>query len=293
MDLSGLSAQIDARVPACRGRRQQVVRAADGVLLLRQDHPSPLEGTLYEPVLCLILHGRKDVLIGEHRLSVGAGECLVVSHDLPVRSQVREAPYLALVFEIDIDTIRRLGERVDSPAGEGAPHHAAQVSRADSGLVDALGRRLELEAAPRDEAVLGPLVSEEIHYRLLTAPFGTMLRTLSRPDSSVSAVGRAIGQIRADLSAPVVVPELARGVGMSPSAFHKHFKSVTATTPLQYQKELRLLEARHLLASGRSVTAAAFDVGYASSSQFSREYSRKFGVPPSQDVLAESSGAQY
>lgn len=286
MDLPELAEQIDARVPSCRGKAQQVVRAADGVVLLRQDRPSPLEGSLYEPVLCLILQGRKDVFVGDQRLSIGPGECLLVSHDLPVRSQVTEAPYLALVFEIDVDTVRRLGERVRARVGERTPQPAAQVYRADVGLVDALGRCLELGASARDQAVLGPLVAEEIHYRLLTAPVGAMLRTLSRPDSSVSAVAEAIGHIRADLSAPVVVPELARRVGMSPSAFHQHFKSVTATTPLQYQKELRLLEARHLLAAGRSVTAAAFEVGYASSSQFSREYVRKFGVPPSRDAPA-------
>jgi AraC-like DNA-binding protein len=286
MDLDALTEQIDARVPSCRGKLQQVVRAADRVVLLRQERPSPLEGSLYEPVLCLILQGRKDVVFGERRLSVGVGECLVVSHDLPVRSQVTEAPYLALVYEIDLDIVRRLGERVPVRPGERTPQPAAQVYRADAGLVDALGRCLELGASARDQAVLGPLVAEEIHYRLLTAPVGAMLRTLSRPDSSVSAVAEAIGRIRADLSAPVVVPELARQVGMSPSAFHQHFKSVTATTPLQYQKELRLLEARHLLAAGRSVTAAAFEVGYASSSQFSREYVRKFGVAPSRDAPA-------
>ncbi len=282
MDLHELTAQIDARVPSCRGKAQQVVRAADGVVLLRQDRPSPIEGSLYEPVLCLILQGCKDVYVGSQRLSIGTGECLLISHDLPVRSQVTEAPYLALVFEIDLDTIRRLGERVAVPRHTVLP--AAQVQSADADLVDALGRYLDL--APADRGVLGPLVSEEIHYRLLTAPFGAMLRTLSRPDTSVSAVAEAIGQLRADLSAPVVVPELARRVGLSPSAFHKHFKAVTATTPLQYQKELRLLEARQLLAAGRSVTAAAFEVGYASSSQFSREYVRKFGVPPSRDEVS-------
>lgn len=282
MDLHELAEQIDARVPSCRGKLQQVVRAADGVVLLRQDRPSPLEGSLYEPVLCLILQGSKDVFVGDQRLAIGSGECLLVSHDLPVRSQVTQAPYLALVFEIDLDTIRRLGERVAMPRQ--AVLAAAQVQAADAELVDALGRYLDL--AVDDRAVLGPLLTEEIHYRLLTAPFGVMLRTLSRPDSSVSAVAAAIGQLRSDLSAPVVVPELARRVGLSPSAFHKHFKAVTATTPLQYQKELRLLEARHLLASGRSVTAAAFEVGYASSSQFSREYVRKFGVPPSRDAVS-------
>ncbi|PKQ31214.1 MAG: AraC family transcriptional regulator [Actinobacteria bacterium HGW-Actinobacteria-2] len=284
MELANLTEQIDRMVPACRGRQQQIVRARDGLVLLRQDRPSPLERSLYEPVVCLILQGSKDVFVGSRRLSVGPGECLLVSHDLPVRSQVTVAPYLALVFEIDVDTIRRLGERVAVPPREAAPGQAADVQVADPGLVAALSRYLNLGESGGGQDVLGPLTAEEIHYRLLTAPFGAMLRTLSLPDSSVSAVAQAISYLRANLRVPVVVPDLARHVGMSPSSFHKHFKAVTATTPLQYQKELRLLEARHLLAGGRSVTAAAFDVGYASSSQFSREYARKFGVPPSRDV---------
>jgi AraC-like DNA-binding protein len=162
--------------------------------------------------------------------------------------------------------------------------------RADPTLLDALRRYLELVDSPADAKVLGPLVSREIHYRLLVAPFGGMLRRLIRRDSNASAIARAIGHLRGDLCSPVVIPDLARRVGMSTSSFHKHFKAVTATTPLQYQKELRLLEARRLLTTGgASVTAVAYEVGYESSSQFSREYARKFGVPPSRD-MAEATG---
>jgi len=117
------------------------------------------------------------------------------------------------------------------------------------------------------------------------APFGGMLRRCNRHDSDASTIARAIGHIRSDIRSSVAIPELARRVGMSASAFHKHFKTITSTTPLQYQKELRLLEARRLLRTGSaSVTTVAFDVGYESPSQFSREYTRKFGVPPSQDL---------
>lgn len=120
---------------------------------------------------------------------------------------------------------------------------------------------------------------------MLVAPFGRMLRRLIRPDSNASAIARAIGHIRDDIRSPIAVRDLARRVGMSASSFHKHFKTVTSTTPLQYQKELRLLEARRLLKmGGSSVTTAAFDVGYESLSQFSREYARKFGVAPSEDI---------
>lgn len=130
-------------------------------------------------------------------------------------------------------------------------------------------------------------VASEIHYRLLVGRLGGMLRRLIRHDSVASAISRAIGQIRDDLRASLSVPDVAKRVGMSTSSFHQHFKAITSTTPLQYQKDLRLLEARRLLrADGVSVTTAAFDVGYQSSSQFSREYTRKFGIPPSQEVAA-------
>jgi AraC-like DNA-binding protein len=150
---------------------------------------------------------------------------------------------------------------------------------------------LALADSPSDVKVLAPLVSKEIHYRLLVAPFGGMLRRLIRHDSNESAIARAIGYIRDDIRSAIVIPELARRVGMSASSFHKHFKTITKTTPLQYQKELRLLEARRLLRmGGASVTATAFDVGYESPTQFSREYARKFGVPPSRD-MATATGA--
>jgi AraC-like DNA-binding protein len=257
----------------------------EGLVLFRQASPTSFEASLYEPVLCLILRGRKQVSIGERTLAFGAGECLLVSHDLPVTSRITKAPYLSLVLEIDIGTARELSGEVASSELDGSPARAAETRRADDGLLDALRRYLALAGEPAADArVLVPLVSKEIHYRLLAAPFGGMLRSLLRPDSDASAIDRAIGHIRGDIRSPIVVPDLARRVGMSASSFHKHFKSITSTTPLQFQKELRLLEARRLLrAGGASVTAAAFDVGYESPSQFSREYARKFGVPPSLD----------
>jgi len=260
-----------------------------GLVLLQQAAPSSLEASLYEPVLCLILRGRKQVAIGEQTLSFGPGECLLVSHDLPVSSRITRAPYLALVFQVDVAAVRKLYDEVAESALDGERARVAETYRADPGLLDALRRYLALADSPADAKVLGPLISKEIHYRLLTAPFGGMLRSLIRHDSDASAIARAIGHIRDDIRSPIAIPELARRVGMSVSSFHKHFKAITSTTPLQYQKELRLLEARGLLrAGGASVTAAAFDVGYESPSQFSREYARKFGVAPSQDMKDEA-----
>jgi AraC-like DNA-binding protein len=264
--------------------------AVDGLALFRQQSPSSFEASMYEPVLCLILQGRKAVSLGEQTLAFGPGECLLVSHDLPVRSRITKAPYLSLVLQLDVGTIRKLYDEVTETALDGESARAAETHRADPGLLDALRRYLALADSPADAKVLGPLISKEIHYRVLMAPFGGMLRRLIRHDSNASAIARAIGRIREDLRSPIAIPNLARQVGMSASSFHKNFKTITSTTPLQYQKELRLLEARRLLKTGSaSVTAAAFEVGYESSSQFSREYARKFGVPPSQD-LASATG---
>jgi AraC-like DNA-binding protein len=261
-----------------------IVEPMSGLRLLRQHAPSASEPTLYNPVLCLILQGRKQVSIGDETLSFGPGECLLVSHDLPVYSSVTKAPYLALVFEVDITAIRKLYDDVaDALPGDG-PARSAQTHRASPALLDALLRYIALADSPTEAKVLGPLTSKEIHLRLLMAPFGGMLRLLIRHDSNESAIARAIGYIRADIRSPITIPDLARKVGMSASSFHTHFKRTTATTPLQYQKELRLLEARRLLKVGSaSVTTVSYEVGYESPSQFSREYTRKFGVAPSQD----------
>jgi AraC-like DNA-binding protein len=287
MRLEALIELASHRVPASKIGRQQTARPMDGLMLLRQDCPSSFEAMLYEPVLCLILEGRKQVSIGDQTLSFGQGECLLVSHGLPVRSRITKAPYFALVFEVDVVALRELYDEGAESALDGERARAAETNRADAGLLDALFRYLALAGKPGDAKVLGPLISKEIHYRLLAAPFGGMLRNLTRRDSNASVIARAISRIRDDIRSPIAIPELARQVGMSASSFHKHFKAITQATPLQYLKELRLIEARRLLKmGGASVTAAAFDVGYESLSQFSREYARKFGVPPSRDTVS-------
>ncbi|MBP7586919.1 MAG: AraC family transcriptional regulator [Thermoanaerobaculia bacterium] len=286
MSLEGLVELAARHVSLAENGRQQA-QPVDGLLLLRQSSPSSLEASLYEPVLCLILQGRKEIAVGEQTLSVGPGECLLVSNDLPVRSRIAKAPYLALVLKVDIASIRKLYDEVAESALDSRLARAAVAHRADPGLLDALRRYLALAGSVADAKVLGPLVLKEIHYRLLVAPFGGMLRCLIRRDSGASAIARAIGHIRGNLRSPIAIPELARRVGMSASSFHKQFRTVTSTTPLQYQKELRLLEARRLLMTeGGSVTAVAYEVGYESTSQFSREYARKFGAPPSQERAA-------
>jgi AraC-like DNA-binding protein len=282
--LEALIEQASKWLPSTDKAGHRATPSLPGLILFGQDVPSTFEAHLYEPVLCLILQGRKQVTLGQHTLSFGPGECLLVSHDVPVSSRITKAPYLAVIFEVEVSTIRKLYDEVVDLPLDGETTHAAETHRADPGLLDALRRYLALAASPMDATVLGPLIAKEIHYRLLTASFGGMLRSLIRHDSNASTIARAIGLIRREIRSPLSIPELARQVGMSTSSFHGHFKTITSTTPLQYQKELRLLEARRLLRGGASVTAAAYDVGYESPSQFSREYARRFGVPPSEDT---------
>jgi len=284
------SLRDDARRWAARQATGELVTPRAGLYLLRQRTRTRLEATLSRPMLFVVLEGRKQMRFAGRSFTLGAGECALVSHDLPIASRVLEAPYLVLLLEIDVSVVRSLYEDAGELALAPAPR-ALEIQRADARLLDALGRYLVLSESPVDARVLGPLLLKEIHYRLLAAPIGHMLRSLLRHDSHASAVARAIALLQRDFRAPMAVEKLARAVGMSVSSFHKHFKAVTASSPLQYQKSLRLLAARQLLLSGAdSVTTTAFEVGYESPTQFAREYARKFGHPPRLD-LARGRGA--
>jgi AraC-like DNA-binding protein len=273
------------------GRRSGDVVAThlhDDLLLLAHRRPTMLKADLYDPVVCLIVRGRKETGVVDRTLEIGPGQFLVVSHDTPVTSRIVEAdpqaPYVALVLSLDMAILSTMREELGPDALPRLSSSSLQVGRADERLVDAFTRYVRLSGSARDTAVLGPLLVREIHYLLLTTSGGEMLRRLARQDGQVSSIARAIRMIRSDVSARLVVPELAGAVGLSPSAFHRHFKMVTGTSPLQYQKEMRLLEARRLLTTeGRTVMQSAVSVGYESHSQFSREYARKFGAPPAVD----------
>lgn len=271
-------------VPRPVGREAQLVSPRPGLHVLRHEVATQFEAAIYDPMLCLILQGRKEMAFADRTYRLGAGECAMVSHDLPIVSRVREAPYLVVLLRVELEVLRSIQEDVGELAGRDQAE-ALEVHRADAKLLDAMGRYLALGDRDGEARVLAPMLRKELHYRLLTSPLGGMLRSLLRRDSHASSIARAIALLRRDFRAPMVVEELARAIGMSVSAFHQHFKAVTASSPLQYQKELRLLEARRRLRAGdSSVAAAAFAVGYESASQFSREYARKFGGPPSHDV---------
>ena len=247
---------------------------------------------VYEPLVCLILQGAKETRQGDERVLVRAGHAIVVSHPMPVVARVLEAsperPYLALVARLDLTELRALhddlGDDVGHDVGRAGTGPAVTVAPMGERTLDVLGRYLALAHEPDDAKVLVPGLRRELHYRLLKADTGGMLRALLRRDSHASNVSRAIQTLRRDFKQRIEMVELAHSVGMSASLFYKHFKGVTSTTPLQYQKDLRLTEARRLLLGGEhSVATAAYAVGYESPSQFSREYSRKFGVAPRTD----------
>lgn len=265
-----------------------LVEPVEGMLLVRHRAPTTWTATLYDPVICLVLQGRKETATLDRSVVLSAGDALVVSHDLPVVARITRAeqgrPYLAVIVAIDTALLRGLYDEVGDLPFDDTALHALAAHPADGGLVEALSRYLALASNPVEARVLLPLIRKELHFRLLMAPNGGMLRQLLRHGSHASHVARAIRHLRENFRAPVSIPELASRVGMSPSSLHKHFKAVTSTTPLQYTKELRLLEARRLLSEGaHTVSSAAYEVGYESPNQFSREYSRKFGVSPRRD----------
>jgi len=292
MNIDNLILQNENFFLSAYGKTAGIVSILPDLTLLRHTHPTELEAVVYNPVLCLILQGRKETTVGTKSVNFGQGESLVVGHYLPVVSRITKAspetPYLAVVLSLDLGLIRNLYDQIGDRDLETDNTEPLDVNIADERLINALGRYLELANAPEEATVMGPLILQEIHFRLLMAPNGGMLRRLVFRNSHASRISRSIERIRQDFRTSLSVAELAEVAGMSSSSFHEHFKVITGTTPLQYLKEMRLLKAHRLLQEGaHSVTSTAFEVGYESATQFSREYGRKFGVSPRQDLVSE------
>jgi AraC-like DNA-binding protein len=267
-----------------------------GVGLLRFDSPSQPTPTVYEPSLCIVVQGRKIAQLGDDTYTYDPLHYLVVSMTLPVVGQVIQAspdrPYLCLRINVDTALIGELQQRVAIPApvrAEGDPGaRAIYLARTSAPLLDAVLRLVRLLDTPREEAaVLAPLALREFHYRVLVGELGHRLRELCVLDSQVQRIARAIELLKRRFDEPLRIETLAEAAHMSASSLHHRFKAVTAMSPLQYQKRLRLQEARRLmLLEDIEAAAAAHRVGYESPSQFTREYRRLFGAPPRQDVAA-------
>lgn len=264
-----------------------------GLALVRGRACTEISAVDYQPIFCLVLQGAKQAFLGDRILTFAERQCLIVSLDLPTVSRVVEAspqkPYLALALTLDLGLIRELAATLEADGvplpqdREGYRCSALHVGQVDDGLTDAMARLFALRGSQEEIRILAPLLVREIHYRLLRSSEAALLRSLARPDSRAERIARAIAWIRRDYAGALPVADLAREAGMSASAFHEHFRALTGTTPLQYQKALRLMEARRLIDGSDSVAGIAFAVGYESPTQFSREYARKFGNPPRAD----------
>jgi AraC-like DNA-binding protein len=244
---------------------------------------------VYDPMINLVLRGSKSMTVGGRSLRYDPATYFVMSVGLPAAGTVHPDKngdaYLAVSLTLDAGIIANLLGDLPDTAERLGNATGFSVAAVTPELLDAWIRMLRLMKQPADIPALAPVYEREILYRVLQGPMGWMLRDIALPDTALARVNVAIQQIRRDYAEPLCVEDLAGSVAMSVSAFHRHFKAVTALSPLQYQKQIRLLQARTLLvASGYSVTAAAHEVGYQSPTQFSREYSREFGRPPGQDA---------
>jgi AraC-like DNA-binding protein len=243
---------------------------------------------VYQPLLCLAVQGGKQVVLGDQAFTYAPGRYGIVTHDLPATGRIIEAtpdkPYLCLILNFDPVALGELALRVPPPPGA-APPLGMTIADAGPDLLDAALRLLRLLDDPQALPVLAPMAEQEILYRLLTGPHGPRMRQITSGHGGVAQVGRAIAWIRQNFRERLTIDRLAAAVGMSPSSLHEHFRAVTAMSPLQFQKQLRLQDARGLmLVDGLDATTAAFRVGYESPSQFSREYRRHFGEPPARDI---------
>ncbi|WP_193338161.1 AraC family transcriptional regulator [Devosia beringensis] len=243
---------------------------------------------VYQPMIHLVLQGSKSLSVGDQILNVEPASYFVVPVDVPAIGQVRPEkpglPYLALSLTLDPAVIGALLAELDEkPAIKAAP--TFQVSGVTPELLDAWGRLVRLAERPKEVALLAPMIEREILFRVLQGPQGDLLRQIGRADSRLAQLRTAIDWIRAHYDEAFRVEPLAAMTGMSVAAFYRHFRDMTAMTPIQYQKRLRLLQARQLLLfEPRDAAAIAYSVGYESASQFSREYARMYGMPPVRDV---------
>lgn len=263
-----------------------------GLMLVRATEPSGLVHAVYRPLICLVLQGSKLVTMGTQAYAFAAGDSLLVTADVPTVSQITRAsaaePYLSLVFELDSAVIAELVVQMEGEVG--ADSVPVRVHPSDSEVADAALRLMRLLDRPASVPVLGVQLVREMHYWLLAGRHGPAIRRLGWPDGHVQRLTRAITVLRADFARPLPVERLAAVAGMSPSSFHQHFRAMTSLSPLQFQKQLRLIEARRLMqAKGISASHAAFTVGYESVPQFTREYRRMFGLPPVRDAEAARS----
>jgi AraC-like DNA-binding protein len=261
-----------------------------GLRLRRSSSPMELGYGQSDPAFCVIAQGRKELWLGDNRFRYDPDHYLIASDELPIASRITEAskerPYLGLILRLDSSLVGSVMAE-SGPAGSRglATVRAIDVSPLDSGLLDAVVRLVRLLDSSNDAHFLAPLVTREIVYRLLRGDQGGRLRHIASLGGHTHRIAQAIDRLRKEFDQPMRVEDIARELGMSVSGFHHHFKEATAMSPLQFQKQLRLQQARRLLlGDDLDAATAGYRVGYNDASQFSREYKRVFGVPPMRDV---------
>lgn len=260
-----------------------------GLKLFRRSQPTAPVHCIYEPSLALIAQGQKRVVIGDDIYDYGPGQLLLTSLDLPVISKVSDAspeqPYLGISVALDSRVILQLSTQVPLAHRKTGPELALSVGTPSDQLVDAVTRLIALQDEPDMVSAMAPLIHSEIAIRLLKSPQGARLRNLIASGTQGHQVATAVTWLKQHYTEALLVEDLASSVHMSQTTFRQHFRSLTGMSPLQYQKQLRLQEARWLMLNeNMDAGTAALHVGYESSSQFSREYSRIFGSPPLRDV---------
>ena len=281
--ISNLAAEV-----ASRGEEGLTPTTMPNVSLYKVSQCKELLPEIYQPVVSLILQGEKQLSIAHDVLTYSAGYTFTTALDFPVLGKITQAsvelPYLAIRLDIDPEIIADLAGRMPIRA-EKMDQKVFGINPASNELLDAWSRMLRLIDRPDEVHIMAPLLEREIVYRLLRGPQGAILRQLATADSNIPQIGKALIFIRKNYTSSLIVEDIATLVGMSYSSFHRRFRAATGITPLQYQKNLRLCEARRLLiAESTTASSVAFLVGYQSVSQFNREYKRMFGTPPIREI---------
>ena len=264
----------------------------EGLRMMCVRRPSKPMHSIYKPLVCLVLQGAKQMTIGLETRLFHAGQSVVVGLDAPVTGRIVEAthdePYVATAVELDMALVRELGTelRIPEPLDRKVTKTLFVLDTGEA-AVDCAARLVRLLDTPEAISALRPAIMKELHYWLLKGEHGPAIRRLAFPDGQADRVAAAVRLLRAEFHHQVAVERLAAAAGMSVSTFRRRFKALTSLTPVQFQKELKLVEARRLMLSeGRRASQAAFAVGYESVSHFTRDYGRLFGTPPRRDVRA-------
>ena len=291
----------DQRAHSCREELLELMTLAlpndgaleplEGLFLARLTQPMESKLALYEPALCFVVQGGKQVLVGEEVLRYDPGNYLLFTVDLPVVFKVEEAskenPYFGLRLDLDSALVTDVMMEVGSEIKKGdASIKAIAVNPVDADLLDAVVRLVRLVDKPNEQEILAPLIKREIVYRLLVGGEGARLgHCMASSGGETHRISRAIGHLREHYNEPLRIEEIARELGMSISGFHHHFKSVTSMSPLQFQKQIRLQEARRLMLGEKlDAASAGHRVGYEDPAYFSRDYKKLFGAPPQRDI---------